>query len=207
MSQDSLANALTPQEIMRAETEEAQRRPQYLPTGTQTVGPFFHYGLVDRGDVALIRGEALPPGERIRVEGSVYDGAGQPVNDALIEIWQADGKGRFHTERAEEAFDGFGRFATDEQGGFAFDTLKPGRIDEPPSQAPHLNVHFFSRGMLHTLFTRIYFEDETNDDDALLQQVPEARRQTLVATRQGDGAYRFDIYLQGGNETVFFEHT
>lgn len=206
MSQDSLANDLTPQEIMRREAQEPPRRPSHLPTGTQTVGPFFHYGLVDRGDVMLIRGGSLPPGERIHVFGTVYDGAGQPVNDALIEIWQADGEGRFHTERAETDFDGFGRFATGEKGEFRFETLKPGRIDDGESHAPHLDLHFFSRGMLHTLFTRLYFDDERNEGDALLQQVPEARRSTLVAKKRGESEYRFDIHLQGADETVFFEH-
>ncbi|RKR03423.1 protocatechuate 3,4-dioxygenase alpha subunit [Kushneria sinocarnis] len=199
---------LSPREIMRREQEEATRQPAWLPTGTQTVGPYFHFGMVERGDVPLIRGDNLPPGQRIRLTGAVLDGAGAPINDALLEIWQADGRGRFHTERAEPDFDGFGRFATDADGAFTIDTLKPGVSDDALPAAPHLDVHLFARGVLHTLFTRIYFDDEHNQHDPLLAQVPEERRDTLIARRSTTSSedvvtYHFNFYMQGAAETVF----
>ncbi|WP_052364892.1 protocatechuate 3,4-dioxygenase subunit alpha [Halotalea alkalilenta] len=177
-----------------------------LPSGSQTVGPFFHYGLLENGDVPLIRGTDAPAGQRIRIEGRVFDGAGDPVNDALLEIWQADGFGQFNTECAEASFDGFGRLHSREDGSFVIDTVLPGRVD---GQASHLNLHLFSRGLLNHLFTRIYFEGEPGlDSDPMLTEVPEARRRTLIARRDGssDGLdrYRFDLHMQGSEETVFF---
>ncbi|WP_456268587.1 protocatechuate 3,4-dioxygenase subunit alpha [Kushneria sp. AK178] len=192
----------TPQEIMQAE-HEMHARTVHLPTGTQTVGPFFHEALLPEGDIALIRGDDLPPGRRIRIEGRLLDGAGAPVNDAMLELWQPDGTGHFHTDAARADFDGFGRIATREDGSFSVATLKPGGQGE---EAPHIAVHLMARGLLHTLATRLYFEDEDNDTDPVLAGVPAERRATLLARCEADGVYRFDIHLQGARETVFFEH-
>lgn len=189
-------------------------------TPSQTVGPYFAYGLTatqygypfDQPFDALVApGNAK--GERIRLEGRVIDGDGNPINDALVEICQVDGEGRYPAN-AEEAqaigFRGFGRAGTgtDEQLRFVFDTVKPAR--QAPGEAPHIDVIVMMRGMLLHAFSRIYFNDETaaNASDAVLQSVPETRRQTLVAQRSEEGGrvcYRFDIHMQGPQETVFFD--
>jgi protocatechuate 3,4-dioxygenase, alpha subunit len=114
----------------------------------------------------------------------------------MIETWQADPDGRFGT-----GFRGFGRSATDAEGAFEIFTLKPGRVDE--RQAPHIDVNVFARGMLNRCVTRIYFADEANEGDPVLDSVPEERRATIIATPGEDG-YRFDVHLQGESETVFF---
>ena len=153
------------------------------------------------------------PGAPIRVEGTVRDGSGAAVPDALIEIWQADAGGRCHhpedLRRAERdaSFTGFGRVHTDPVGRFGIETVKPGRVPGPGRlQAPHLLVGLFARGLLARLVTRIYFDDEpSNAGDPILDRVPADRRPTLIARRFGDGAYRFDIALQGPDETVFFD--
>jgi protocatechuate 3,4-dioxygenase alpha subunit len=190
-------------------------------TPSQTVGPFFAYGLTPQqygypmasiASGALAEGET--DGERIRIEGRVLDGAGQPVSDAMIEIWQADAQGRYahpaDPRGSNTGFKGFGRVGTgtDPQSRFVFDTVKPGRVDE--HQAPHVNVIVFMRGMLLHTFTRLYFSDEAdaNAADPVLASVPADRRGTLIAHReQGHGTpvYRFDIHMQGDNETVFFD--
>jgi protocatechuate 3,4-dioxygenase alpha subunit len=193
-------------------------------TASQTVGPYFHYALTPepygRPGIAggvLVSGDT--PGERVRVEGRVLDGAGQPMPDAMVEIWQANAAGRYNhpADRREEAvldpgFRGFGRLGTDAQGAFSFETVKPGPVPGRGNtlQAPHINLVLFARGMLDHAFTRIYFSDEAeaNADDPVLSAVEEARRGTLVAARQetpGGTVYRFDIRLQGEAETVFFD--
>lgn len=183
-------------------------------TPSQTVGPFFKIGL-DRTNEETVA-VADVPGTHVCIEGAVYDGDGAPVPDALIEIWQADADGRFPSanphERRNTGFTGFGRSPTDEKGLFRFATVKPGMLAWPKGglQAPHLAVSVLSRGLLLRLHTRMYFEDEkANSADPVLQLVKPARRATLIAKRQGtkNGAalYRFDIHLQGDNETVFFE--
>jgi protocatechuate 3,4-dioxygenase alpha subunit len=182
---------------------------------SQTVGPFFHHGLSWPGGEVLVRPETR--GERVAIVGRVLDGDGQPVPDALIEIWQANAAGRYaHPEDAQDkpldsAFHGFGRCASGPDGAFHFSTIRPGRVPGRGNslQAPHINVGLFARGLLRRLTTRIYFEDAAeNADDPILAQVTDpARRATLLARRvDGNGAvYRFDIVLQGDNETVFFE--
>ncbi|HZS63530.1 MAG TPA: protocatechuate 3,4-dioxygenase subunit alpha [Xanthobacteraceae bacterium] len=190
-------------------------------TPSQTVGPYFSFGLDPKGRYDWVQtvGNDLvtadATGERILIEGRVLDGDGAPVNDAMLEIWQADAAGRYahpaDQRRPNAQFKGFGRAGTDADGGFAFSTIKPGCVAGPDGkpQAPHILVAVFSRGMVRHLYTRLYFEDEkTNAGDPILALVPAERRATLIAKRQdkdGRVAYRFDIRLQGENETVFFD--
>lgn len=186
-------------------------------TPAQTAGPFFHIGLI-RDDVpleTLTTPETL--GERIRIEGRVLDGDGQPVPDAVLEIWQANAFGRYHHPAdggdapLDLAFTGYGRCATDDDGRYRFTTIRPGpvRFDATRMQAPHVSVSVFARGLLHHLLTRIYFADDPAlTDDPILQLVPEARRATLLAAREerdGETIYHFDVRLQGEGETVFFD--
>ncbi len=189
-------------------------------TPSQTVGPYFAYGLTasqygypfDQPFDALVApGNAK--GERIRLEGRVIDGDGNAINDALIEICQVDGQGRYpaNVEEAQAiGFRGFGRAGTgtDAQLRFVFDTVKP--AGQAPGEAPHIDVIVMMRGMLLHAFSRIYFSDEAaaNASDAVLQSVPEPRRPTLVAQRSEEAGrlcYRFDIHMQGPQETVFFD--
>jgi protocatechuate 3,4-dioxygenase alpha subunit len=189
-------------------------------TPSQTVGPYFAYGLTPQQygypALASIASSDLRTsdveGERIRLEGRVLDGAGEPVDDAMIEIWQADPQGRYaHPAdgRGNIAFRGFGRCGTgtDAERRFVFDTVKPGAVDD--QQAPHVNVIVFMRGLLSHLYTRVYFADEAaNARDPVLLSVPQDRRATLIAPRaEADGVavYRFDIHMQGDQETVFFD--
>lgn len=184
-------------------------------TPSQTVGPFYALGLTRKKANELV--SDANRGERIRIEGHVFDGQGQPVPDAMIEIWQANAFGRYnHPEDTQEKpldpnFIGFGRAATDKQGGYGFETLKPGPVPGPgdSAQAPHVNVIVFARGMLVHAFTRVYFEDEpANQTDPILSRIDKERRATLIARRDESGGktrYRFDIRLQGENETVFFD--
>jgi protocatechuate 3,4-dioxygenase, alpha subunit len=181
-------------------------------SGSQTVGPYLHIGLTwlnkDR-----IAGPGVK-GERVVIQGRVLDGEGVGVNDALVEIWQANAAGKYaHPEDRQKkalakGFRGFGRIPTDAKGRFRFSTIKPGRVPGPDGklQAPHLSVTVFMRGMLKHLSTRIYFPDESaNAQDALLKLVPAARRGTLVARRKAKGLLEWDVVLQGRDETVFFD--
>ena len=183
-----------------------------LPTPSQTVGPFFQIGLPYEGGPQLVTPEHP---HAISLVGNVFDGEGGPVNDALIEIWQANPSGRYdHPEDTREevplerGFRGFGRCETDGSGGYRFVTLKPGPVPhlDGGMQAPHVDVSVFARGLLKRLVTRIYFPDEpaANGSDPVLSFVEPERRAALVA-REEDGALRFDIYLQGDRETPFFD--
>jgi protocatechuate 3,4-dioxygenase, alpha subunit len=183
-----------------------------LPTPSQTVGPFFNIGLPDEGRSELLARDAEGA---LRLEGTVLDGEGEPVGDALIEIWQANRAGRYaHPEDTreevplEEGFRGFGRCETDGSGRYWFVTVKPGPVPAPRrgTQAPHIEVSVFARGLLKRLATRMYFPDEqeANEADPVLASVAPERRSTLVA-REDDGVLRFDIRLQGDGETVFFD--
>lgn len=185
-------------------------------TPSQTVGPFYAIGLT-RQPMNQMAGESTQ-GERIRIEGQVFDGDGVAIPDVMVEIWQANAYGRYnHPDDKQEkpldkSFTGWGRSGTDDKCFYRFDTIKPGPVPGygDSVQAPHINVVIFARGMLVHAFTRIYFDDEKlNDSDAVLLSVKnKARRKTLIAQRgERDGkiVYRFDIRLQGGNETVFFD--
>ncbi|MEW2359304.1 protocatechuate 3,4-dioxygenase subunit alpha [Spirillospora sp. NPDC029432] len=176
-----------------------------LPTPSQTVGPFFHYALPYAGGPEVV--PAWRP-EAITVRGRVLDGAGAPVGDALVEIWQADGTGAVPArpggyKRAGHGFSGFGRCETDAAGAYWFSTLKPAGIG---AGAPYIAVLVFARGLLKPVRTRLYFPEDAaaHGTDPLLAEVPADRRGTLIAEREEDGAYRFDVRLQGERETVFF---
>jgi protocatechuate 3,4-dioxygenase, alpha subunit len=182
---------------------------------SQTVGPFFSIGMIRGGENILTADRTK--GQRIIISGQVTDGDGQPIPDAVIEIWQADAQGHFNHPsdanhaKADPAFLGFGRAATNAEGGYWFKTIKPGPVawDEQSNQAPHVNVRVFARGMLMHALTRLYFSDEpANNTDYVLNSLPEPeRRQTLIATFQPSDdlpCYCFNIRLQGEGETVFF---
>ncbi|HKV94856.1 MAG TPA: protocatechuate 3,4-dioxygenase subunit alpha [Candidatus Angelobacter sp.] len=185
------------------------------PTPSQTVGPFFHLGCTEQASVGSLMTPATK-GERIHLTCQVFDGEGRPVPDAMIEIWQANAEGRYaHPDDAQEKpldrnFNGFGRLATDEQGGCTFETIKPGRVpgNDGTLQGPHINVSVFARGILKRLATRVYFAGEpANAEDPILALVPAARRSTLLAQPDATDKSRwlFDIHLCGENETVFFD--
>lgn len=185
-------------------------------TPSQTVGPFFHYSLVDAGDENILVNDDTR-GQRITIKGQITDGNGDPISDAMLEIWQADANGCFnHPEdpnhkNADPNFRGFGRAPTNKKGIYTIETIKPGRVayDETTMQAPHISLRVFGRGMLIHAYTRLYFgdEQEANAQDPILNIVPEARRSTLIAVPEGSsaGTYCLNICLQGDNETVFFE--
>jgi protocatechuate 3,4-dioxygenase alpha subunit len=173
-------------------------------TPFQTIGPYFAVAMPAPGHDRLAADSV--PGERIRLEGRLLDGAGEPVPDGLIETWQADAEGHYRT--SGDGFVGFGRVPTDSAGGFGLDTVRPGSVPGPggPVQAPHILVSVLARGILTRLVTRIYFADEpANQSDSVLAMVPEARRRTLIAERTADGRFRIDLVLQGPSETVFFD--
>ena len=184
-------------------------------TPSQTVGPFFSIGFawLERAD--------LSPGAsseaKVSIHGRVLDGDGNPVPDAVLEIWQADAHGRYaHQEDASEpiqasAFFGFGRVPVNDRGEFFFTTIKPGAVQAPDGsrRAPHLVLSVFMRGLLKRLITRIYFPgDPANATDDVLSLVPAARRDTLIARAEAEPAktLMWDVHLQGDHETVFFDY-
>ncbi len=185
------------------------------PTPSQTVGPYFSMRLAEEGENILTTRD-----DRIVIEGKVTDGAGNHVEDAFLEIWQAAPSGRYnHPDDTrddldlEPGFTGYGRAKSDfDTGEYRFETLKPGLVPDPEGvfQAPHISLIIQGRGMLNAVFTRIYFsdEEEANADDLVLRRVPESRRQTLIAQLENGSnppTYRFDIRMQGDDETVFFD--
>jgi protocatechuate 3,4-dioxygenase, alpha subunit len=185
-------------------------------TPSQTVGPFYAIGMT-RTPMNVVATESTQ-GQRIRIEGRVFDGDGAAIPDAMVEIWQANSYGRYnHPDDKQEkpldpAFTGWGRSGTDANCFYSFETIKPGPVpgNDDCVQAPHINVTIFARGMLVHAFTRIYFSDEPgNENDPVLKSIThETRRQTLIADRgerDGKVVYRFDIRLQGEDETVFFD--
>ena len=173
-------------------------------TTSQTVGPYLHIGLT-----RMTIENLAPPGvagEHVAIEGRVMDGDGKPVNDALVEIWQANAEGKY----GQKGFRGFGRSPTDDGGAFRFQTIKPGRVPAPGGglQAPHIAVNIFMRGQLKQLVSRIYFPDDpANGEDPVLTLVPTERRATLIATKLpgGSGTLQWNVILQGRDETVFFD--
>ena len=189
---------------------ESEDQPTATPS--QTVGPFFHGGLATEPLLGLMAGPHTK-GKRLRLRIRVFDGAGEPLPDALVELWQADAEGRYagepdHTDADPgHAFRGWGRLPTTAAGECTFDTIRPGatRAADGRQQSAHINVCLFFRGIMRHIFTRIYFADDPQlADNPVLALVPEARRRTLVATRVGD-IWTFDIHLQGDDETVFFD--
>lgn len=186
-----------------------------VPSPSQTVGPYFRIGLIGPRVVAQIAGPAVK-GERVKLICKVLDGEGAPVNDALIEIWQANADGKYNhpNDRQEKPIDlgfpGFGRQGTDEAGVCEFETIKPGRVPGRGHvlQAPHLAVSVLATGVLRRLPTRIYFAgDPANGEDPVLALVPKQRRETLMAhpVPGHPETWRFDIHLCGDKETVFFD--
>jgi protocatechuate 3,4-dioxygenase, alpha subunit len=196
-------------------------------TASQTGGPYVHIGLAPAqagfaiydNNFGHVLADAQTPGERIRVEGTVFDGSGTPMRDVLIECWQADAHGRYaHPADAKpSSFRGFGRSGADFSSGlYRFDTIKPGRVmgSGGKLQAPHIALIIFARGINTGLHTRLYFSDEpvANAEDPVLAGIEhEVRRKTLIAPREPRGAevvYRFDIRVQAADpvqETVFFD--
>lgn len=176
------------------------------PTPGQTIGPFYGYALPYPGDSELV-----PVGhpDAVRLHGAVYDGAGQPIPDALIEIWQADEDG--HVPRAEGSlrrdgytFTGFGRTAVDDNGHYSFTTLQPGPTEV--GAAPFFAMTVFARGLTNRLFTRVYLpvDEDAIAGDTFLRSLPEDRRSTVIAEVDDDG-FRLDLRLQGEGETVFVQ--
>ena len=184
---------------------------EFKQTPSQTVGPFFAYCLTAEqyaypfdqvANENLISDESLP-GQRIEIKGKVYDGNGDVIPDAMIELWQVDPDGRTDNPK----FKGLGRVGTgfSKDNSFTFRTIKPGKVE---GQAPHIIAVVFMRGLLTHTYTRIYFSDEAeaNALDSTLNSVPAERRKTLIAEKQsGTNGYLFDIYMQGESETVFFD--
>ncbi|HKS73483.1 MAG TPA: protocatechuate 3,4-dioxygenase subunit alpha [Terriglobales bacterium] len=186
-----------------------------VPTASQTVGPYFYLGLTGPRSTGCLAGPNAQ-GEPITITFRVLDGEGQPVPDAMLEIWQANAAGKYNHPEDTQAkpldpgCEGYGRMGTDAAGGCEFQTIKPGRVEGPKDrlQAPHLNLSVFARGLLKRLATRVYFSGEAaNDEDFALSLVPAERRATLLANPEPSqpGRWRFDIHLQGEQETVFFD--
>lgn len=185
-----------------------------LVTPSQTVGPYFAMRLPWPEGPFVVPADAPAA---ITVVGRLFDGAGDVIPDGMIETWQADPRGRFaHPDDPRgpvpavgEPFRGFGRCQTAHDGSFTIVTLKPGPLPfgDGRTEAPHIDVSVFARGMLDRSVTRIYFPDEAaaNEADPVLQAVPEDRRWTLIAVPFGEGVLRFDIHVQGDEETVFFD--
>lgn len=175
-----------------------------LASPSQTIGPFFHFALTPDGQLGSLGATAV--GERLHLHLRVLDGAGMPLPDAMIEIYQADAAGEYGTA----AFTGFGRLATHADGTCVFETIRPGRVRDAQgqAQAAHINVCLFARGLLRHLYTRVYFAaDPDLETDPLLSLVPVDRRPTLLATPASGaaGTWEWEIRLQGEYETVFFD--
>lgn len=197
---------------------------EYLKeTASQTAGPYVHIGLAPGAagfhifDQELGHDIAGPnaAGDRITIKGRVIDGTGAPVKDVLLETWQANAAGVYaHAEdprhaQVEDGFRGWGRVITNfETGEFTFETIKPGSVPgrNGATQAPHISIWIVARGINVGLNTRMYFDDEDNSADPVINLIEQQhRRETLLAKRQSDGTYLFEIYLQGDKETVFFD--
>lgn len=196
------AEALADDQPLEGLTEEP------VQTASQTVGPFFGFALPFPEGAELV--PALHP-DAVRLHGVVLDGAGEPVPDALLELWQPDAAGVVpqvpgSRRRSLGRFTGFGRLGTEADGAYEFSTLLPGPLTDGGPRWALVTV--FARGLAHHLFTRAYFvgEGEPDPSDALLERVPAERRGTLLARQDGPGSYRFDVRLQGEAETVFLDY-
>lgn len=194
-------------------------------TPSQTAGPYVHIGCTPNfsgidiyggTDLGAVMKTGPVKGQEITITGTVIDGMGAPLRDVMVEIWQPDAAGLFASAnetrgQADPHFTGWGRSASDmTTGEFRFDTVKPGAVPMPDGrmQAPHISVWVVARGINVGLQTRIYFEDEAaaNESDPILTRLEhQSRIPTLLAQKTGDGAYRFDIRLQGPDETIFFD--
>lgn len=197
-------------------------------TPSQTAGPYVHIGLAPReagfdifeNNFGNVMAGKETRGERIRIEGRVFDGSGTPLRDVLIEAWQANADGKYahpadrQNKRIDPTFRGWGRACSDfATGVYAFETIKPGAVEGRNGRlmAPHINLWIVARGINIGLNTRLYFSDEAeaNSKDPVLNLIEwEVRRKTLIAEREdrnGEVVYRFDIHIQGDNETVFFD--
>jgi protocatechuate 3,4-dioxygenase alpha subunit len=174
------------------------------PTPSQTIGPFFRSGMTWMNAQDLI----APGPPAVVLSGRVTDGAGDPVPDAMIEIWQADASGSFDgLDVRPGAWSGFGRALTDADGTYRFRTVLPGTVDD--HQAPHIDMSVFARGLLQRLVTRVYFDQDAIETDPVLAALDPRRRATIIARREesdnsGEPVFIFDIRLQGDQETVFF---
>ena len=178
-----------------------------IATSSQTVGPFFSFGLTTNATLARV---AAPDcaGEHITLRVRIVDGDGVPVPDAMVELWQADANGTYGPPT--EQFRGFGRLGTDADGSCTFETIRPGSVSDARGavEAPHVNLCIFMRGLLRHVYTRAYFAgDATRAQDVVLAQVPDERRHTLVArpVAESAGEWLFEVHLQGEHETVFFD--
>ena len=181
--------------------------PPLAPTSGQTVGPFFGYALPYGGGEDLV---ARTHPAAVRLHGTVFDGAGAPIPDAIVEIWQADEHGVISDKpgslnRDGYTFTGFGRAATDGVGNYQFTTVEPGRIDGVG--LPFIAMVVFSRGLLDKLHTRIYLPEYAAEfeSDAVLGALDPQRRATMAASRERDGNLLFNLHLQGEEETVFLD--
>lgn len=206
------AAAAAPRTEPLAASEATAGDARVATTSSQTVGPYLHIGMTWLVTDDLVGRDVS--GDRCVIEGRVVDADGAPVDDAIVETWQANAFGRYdHPEDTrdlplEAGFKGFGRVPTDASGRFRLRTIKPGRVPAPDGslQAPHINVTVFMRGILKQLKTRIYFPGEAaNADDPVLSSVPADRRGTLIAKPAGEGRLQWDLVLQGERETVFFD--
>ena len=194
----------------------------YRESPSQTAGPYVHIGLtpsvcgvsgVYEHDLGSQMRNDDTPGQPITIKGRLIDGDGEPLKDGLIEIWQADANGIYASPvdarwKGETGFAGWGRAACDfDSGEYVFETIRPGpvQLEGEAFQAPHINFWIVARGINIGLNTRMYFAGEPlNETDPVLQLVEPHRRETLIASEQS-GVYHFDIHVQGGNETVFFD--
>ncbi len=177
------------------------------PTPSQTIGPFFHDALLERGLMELVSPDDP---QAVRISGVVYDGAGEPVTDAMVEISQPGPTDyQEDPDTLDGGFSNWGRSGTTDGGRFSFVTLKPTPVPTLGGtlQAPHVDVLVFARGLLKQVKTRVYFPDEeANAADPVLTSIEDpAVRRTLIAHGEGGGSYRFDIHLQGEGQTAFFE--
>lgn len=199
-----------------------QELTQLKESPSQTAGPYVHIGCVPNfcditgvypEDLGARMVNAETKGERITVKGTIYDGTGTPLKDALVEIWQADAAGLYPGNdprgAADPNFTGWGRKAGDyATGEWQFDTIRPGAVPFPDGRmmAPHISLWIVARGINIGLNTRMYFPDADNSADPLLTRIEHQNRvATLIAEKETDGVYRFDIYLQGEKETVFLD--